>query len=83
MLLLAKFQSRLTTNLPSAQFFPLPRVSLLGCITVCPRNCVSPKLCPKLCQTPEVGAGCGKAARPVLCEGRIAICVPTAIRIFQ
>jgi hypothetical protein len=31
--------------------------------------------------TPEVGAGCGKAARPVLCGGRIAICVPTAIRI--
>jgi hypothetical protein len=30
--------------------------------------------------TPEVGAGCGKAARPVLCGGRIAICVPTAIR---
>ena len=30
-------------------------------------------------QTPEVGAGCGKAARPVLCGGRIAICVPTAI----
>jgi hypothetical protein len=29
--------------------------------------------------TPEVGAGCGKAARPVLCGGRIAICVPTAI----
>jgi len=32
---------------------------------------------------PEVGAGCGKAARPVLCGGRIAICVPTAIRISQ
>ena len=31
--------------------------------------------------TPEVGAGCGKAARPILCRGRIAICVPTAIRI--
>jgi hypothetical protein len=31
--------------------------------------------------TPEVGAGCGKAARPVLCGGRIAICVPTAILI--
>ena len=31
--------------------------------------------------TPEVEAGCGKAARPVLCGGRIAICVPTAIRI--
>jgi hypothetical protein len=31
--------------------------------------------------TPEVGAGCGKAARPVLCGGRIVICVPTAIRI--
>jgi hypothetical protein len=31
--------------------------------------------------TPKVGAGCGKAARPVLCGGRIAICVPTAIRI--
>jgi len=30
-------------------------------------------------QTPEVEAGCGKAARPVLCGGRIAICVPTAI----
>jgi hypothetical protein len=29
--------------------------------------------------TPEVEAGCGKAARPVLCGGRIAICVPTAI----
>jgi hypothetical protein len=29
----------------------------------------------------EVGAGCGKAARPVLCGGRIAMCVPTAIRI--
>jgi hypothetical protein len=28
---------------------------------------------------PEVEAGCGKAARPVLCGGRIAICVPTAI----
>ena len=26
--------------------------------------------------TPEVGAGCGKAARPVLCGGRIVICVP-------
>ena len=32
-------------------------------------------------QTPEVEAGCGKAARPVLCGGRIAICVPTAILI--
>jgi hypothetical protein len=32
-------------------------------------------------QTPEVEAGCGKAARPVLCGGRIAICVPTAIPI--
>jgi hypothetical protein len=31
--------------------------------------------------TPKVGAGCGKAARPVLCGGRIVICVPTAIRI--
>jgi hypothetical protein len=31
--------------------------------------------------TPEVEAGCGKAARPVLCGGRIAICVPTAILI--
>jgi hypothetical protein len=29
----------------------------------------------------EVGAGCGKAARPVLCGGRIAMCVPTATRI--
>jgi hypothetical protein len=28
-----------------------------------------------------VEAGCGKAARPVLCGGRIVICVPTAIRI--
>jgi hypothetical protein len=34
-------------------------------------------------QTPEVEAGCGKAARPVLCGGRIAICVPTAILISQ
>jgi hypothetical protein len=33
--------------------------------------------------TPKVGAGCGKAARPVLCGGRIAICVPTAIRIYS
>jgi hypothetical protein len=29
----------------------------------------------------EVGAGCGKAARPVLCGGRIVMCVPTAIRL--
>ena len=36
------------------------------------------KVLPSLC---EVGAGCGKAARPVLCVGRIAICVPTAILI--
>ena len=33
--------------------------------------------------TPEVEAGCGKAARPVLCGGRIAICVPTAILISK
>src|SRR6202051_5412907 len=33
-------------------------------------------------QPPEVEAGFGKAARPVLCGGRIAICVPTAIFIF-
>ena len=33
--------------------------------------------------TPEVGAGCGKAARPVLCGGRVAICVPTAIVISR
>jgi hypothetical protein len=33
--------------------------------------------------TAEVGAGCGKAARPVLCGGRIAICVPTAIQITK
>ena len=32
-------------------------------------------------QIPEVEAGCGKAARPVLCGGRVAICVPTAIFI--
>ena len=30
-------------------------------------------------QTPKVGAVCGKSARTVLCGGRIAICVPTAI----
>src|SRR6266851_2292885 len=30
-------------------------------------------------QTPEVGAVCGKAARTVLCGGRSAMSVPTAI----
>ena len=30
-------------------------------------------------QTPEVGAVCGKAARTVLCGGRLAMSVPTAI----
>src|SRR5438270_12814064 len=29
-------------------------------------------------QTPEVGAGCGKSARPDLCGGRPATDVPTA-----
>src|SRR5437016_5779903 len=30
-------------------------------------------------QTSKVGAGCGKAARPVLCGGRSVMSVPTAI----
>ena len=35
---------------------------------------------PALCrQAPEVGAGCGNAARPDLCGGRPAMSVPTAI----
>ncbi len=33
-------------------------------------------------QTPEVGAGCGNAARPVLCGGRAVMRVPTAIPEF-
>lgn len=32
-------------------------------------------------QAPEVGAGCGNAARPDLCGGRSAMGVPTAISI--
>src|ERR1700691_696777 len=32
--------------------------------------------------TPEVGAVCGKAARPDLCGGRGAILVPTATTLF-
>jgi hypothetical protein len=31
-------------------------------------------------QTSKVAAGCGNAARPVLCGGRLVISIPTAIR---
>src|SRR5713226_2614743 len=34
-------------------------------------------------QTPKVGAVCGKAARTVLCGGRSAMSVPTAIQKFS
>ena len=48
-----------------------------ACATRPTLACVSPALD----HISEVGAGCGKTARPVLCGGRIVICIPAAIRI--